>query len=204
MKINELGNLFGIISMITFVLDALLIVQYVLRSLSLYTVAKRRGSLNPGYAWVPVIWTWTLGGICDQYDGRRGIQRKWRTVLLTTTVIAAAGFLLAYGLILVEAFRFDEISQNLTYDEAVEALAESLSSFGGTYVLLAVMAIAASAYNVCRSICLFKLFESCRPNDAVKLLLLSLVVPFAEPFCLISCKNYDLGLQKQELPPYNP
>ncbi|MBQ6431362.1 MAG: hypothetical protein IJJ99_05770 [Oscillospiraceae bacterium] len=206
MNINDMENLMSILSVIALVVEALLLVQYVLCSLSLYTVAKRRAIPSPWYAWLPVIRAWTLGAICDQYDETRGFRRKWRTVLLTVTAAATAVFLLVSLVALALTVEFINPPEYLSYEETLTA---ALESSGGFYFLLIVMLVAASALNACQMICTFKFFESCRPNDTMKYLLLSLLVPFAQPICLMCCRDYDLGMQpsdkgERELPPHRP
>lgn len=206
MSMNSVGAIVGIVGMVFFVAFAWLIVQYVLRSLSIYTVAKRRGVANAGLAWVPVVWVWTLGGVCDQYDGTHGFRRKWRTVLLTLSIVVAAAGVFAYILLFAQAARVAAFTQyNHYYYDEEEIIRTVFGAFAGSYVLLIIAAVVASVLGICQSICLFKFYESCRPNDAVKLLLLSLLVPFAEPFCLLSCRNYDLGMpQPQYYAPQQP
>jgi len=62
------------------------ILSYVLSSLSVYTIAKRRMISNPWLAWIPLANYWTIGAIADDYDSRMGIKRKWRVLLLTLSL----------------------------------------------------------------------------------------------------------------------
>ena len=175
--------------------SALAVVSYILTSLSIFTVAKRRGIRAPGLAWVPVANVWTLGSICDHYEAAHGVQRKWRVVLLTLAVITFICALFAYLIVLLNA-----INVAMTYsdfDAAFNYLRpnEMVGLLDGGIVLLIVGAIAATALSVFEMICLFKFYRSCRPKDAVKFLLLSLFVPFAEPVCLLLCRNSDDGMK---------
>lgn len=201
---NNAGAVLAIVALVWIVAFAWLVLNYVLTSLSVYTIAKRRGIRAPGLAWVPVVSVWTLGSICDQYDGTRGIQRKWRTVLLTLTLIGAAGVLIAYIVMLAQLVGLAFTRQNYVYAYNYSIPAELTGSLIGSIVLLAVGALAAAAAGVCEVVCRFKFFESCRPKDALKFLLLSLLVPFAQPFCFMSCRNYDLGMPQPQQPYYPP
>lgn len=196
MYYRDMGIIFGILGVILFFVIAWAIVNYILRSLSYYTVAKRRGAPNPGLAWVPIVWVWTQGGICDQYDATRGIKRKWRVVLLTLSIIAAAGILIGFILMIAQAAS-TAVSYYRYYND-FEAMSGMMGAFGDAIMLLSLAGAAGGALVVCQMICQFKFFESCRPNDAVKFLLLSNLVPFAQPICLMCCRNYDLGMPQPQ------
>lgn len=73
------------------------LVQYILTSLALYTIADRRGIKNPWLAWLPVAYYWLLGSIADNYDETHGINRSWRKTLLILALIFIGGFTLCYA-----------------------------------------------------------------------------------------------------------
>ena len=61
-----MAAVFGVIGLISLALG---IVLYVFLSLSLYTLAKRRGILHPGLAWVPVCGArWIMGSLAGGGD----------------------------------------------------------------------------------------------------------------------------------------
>ena len=61
------------------------IAAYILTSLAIYTVSRRRGLKNAWLAWVPVINCWLLGSLSDQYQyvvkGENKSKRKWLMIL---------------------------------------------------------------------------------------------------------------------------
>ena len=77
-----------ILAMITSILVTILVVAgilslvtYIFSSLGFYTLAKRRGILHPGLAWVPVCGArWIMGSLADQYvyftEGKIKYQRR--------------------------------------------------------------------------------------------------------------------------------
>ena len=75
------------------------IAAYILTSLAIYTVARRRGLNNPWLAWVPVINCWLLGSLSDQYQyivkGKNTSRRKW----LLALNLAIAGLTLTVGIL---------------------------------------------------------------------------------------------------------
>lgn len=48
------------------------IVLYIFESLSIYTIAKKRGIENPWLAWIPFANLWIIGQIGDYYNAREG------------------------------------------------------------------------------------------------------------------------------------
>lgn len=169
--------------------------QYILRSISLFSIAKRRGIPNYGLAWVPVAYLWTLGSIADQYDASRGLTRKWRHVLLWLTISALAVYIVAYAGILASMFATAFASLGNTFAAPRQRLDPAMYSG----LLLACIGLVPYILlilgrNICQWVCYYKLFESSRPAKAVLLLLLSTLVPFAAPFCLLACRNKDQGM----------
>ena len=82
------------------------IVAYVFRSLSLYTIARRRGISNPWLSWLPVGCDWILGSISDQYkyltQGKNQARRKVLMVLALITGICVAAVIALYVYLLVQ------------------------------------------------------------------------------------------------------
>ena len=60
------GIFFALYAVVILFSLAVSAVFYVLQSLSLYTIANRRGIRNPWLAWIPVGSSWTIGCISDQ------------------------------------------------------------------------------------------------------------------------------------------
>ncbi len=193
-RITDVADFYGILGVILLIASVWLIAEYLLSSFSVYTVAKRRGIPNPVTAWVPILRYRTLGAVCDHYEDARGIKRNWRTVLFTLAIVTAACVLVLYIVCFVRIAGMALSERVAAYDAALLTPGEFVSAFGGAIALLAAAGIAAAGLSACRIICLFKFFESCRPKDAVKFLLLSILVPFAYPFCMLRSRNYDLGL----------
>lgn len=172
------------------------IADYVLTSLSLYTIAKRRQINNPWMAWLPIANTWIVGSIADDYDAQNKIPRKWRVVLLTLNAVTAGALILMYILLFGVLFS-TAISASISeyYSPTVEQI---LPKFIPIYLLMFAMIFAAAASQSCSAVCMFKIFESTVPQKAVKYFLISLLVPLGKGLCLNKCKNK--GYYKN--PPY--
>lgn len=197
-RITDMAEFCGRLGLIILIASIWLIAQYILNSFSVYTAAKRRGMHDPVTAWVPIVRFRTLGALCDHYDGARGIKRNWSKVLFALAIVTYAFVLIAGILALVQ------IARNVAwfaYESYEDASPSEIVATRAVIVFSAAGSVAALGLSACRIICLFKFYRSCRPKDAVKFLLLSLFVPFAQPVCLFCCRNYDLGMPQQ---PYNP
>lgn len=199
---DEFLGMFLVIYMAVILVSVLVgVAMYVLRSLSLYTIAKRRGLNHPWLAWVPVGTEWIIGSVSDQYKYvTQGKQQSRRKVLLVLTIagmvlgVYAAGITVSRVLDLV--FRLEVMGNGHISDEmALRMVMAMLSGLGGG---LAAGILGIVAY-VFREMCMYDLFKSCDPKNVVLFLVLSIFFGFTEPFFLLACRNKDLGM-----PPRKP
>lgn len=199
---DEFLGMFLVIYMAVILVSVLVgIAMYVLRSLSLYTIAKRRGLNHPWLAWIPVGTEWIIGSVSDQYKYvTQGKQQSRRKVLLVLTIagmvlgVYAAGITVSRVLDLV--FRLDVMGNGHISDEmALRMVMAMLSGLGGG---LAAGILGIVAY-VFREMCMYDLFKSCDPKNVVLFLVRSIFFGFTEPFFLLACRNKDLGM-----PPRKP
>lgn len=198
MYYNEEDVIIGVVVLVILgLILAFGILSYVLCSLSLFQVGKRRGVRLYGLAWVPVASAWVLGGIADIYDGRSRLHHKWRHVLLWLAVILAvcgAVWMAFYGYIVVEMLQGASMSA-VDADAMAEAMLNDMEDW--IFVIIAVvniLSLASVAYIACRYICIYKFFESCRPHSTITFLLLSLILSVTFPFCMFACRNWDNGV----------
>lgn len=177
---------------------AFAIVSYVLSSVGLYRIAKRRGIHHPWLAWIPVGNGWLLGSISDhyQYVAKQKVT-KHRKVMLTLQIISCA-FGFVYGLF-----------------TALTAIAGN--SAGSAIGMIAVMVIAylaalgiSIAYTVFCYISYYDLFQSCKPGTAVVFLVLGIVFTVTLPFFVFACSSSDKGMPARRVDrpaaqiPYEP
>ncbi len=162
------------------------IADYIMSSLGLYRLAKRRGISKPWLAWIPVANAWTVGAVADEYDEKCGFKRNWRRVLLTLSIVIVGGVILWYVAML--GFMFSQMDNMYSMN-----MGAFLAVFIPSYIIILAAALCAMALIACRAVCLFKIYESTVPEKPLKYLLLSLLVPLAEAICLIRCadKGYD-------------
>lgn len=166
------------------------ILAYVLQSLGMYTIAKRRGIHNPWLAWLPIGNMWIMGSISDQYQyvvkGRVRNRRKWLIGLSFVTILSS---------IPVPVINFILLAQGNSGNPGSELMLFWLLLM----LLFGVMSIVTIVALVMEYIALYDLFCSCDPGNAVLFLILSIVFPVSLPFFLFFARKKDGGM-----PPRKP
>ena len=195
---TNVGMLF-VVLIVGFLAFAVSVITYVMTSLSLYTIADRRKIRNPWLAWIPVANFWIIGSIADDYDEKNGIKRKWRITLLALYIIYIAIFLVGYIGMVVAAVLYMVRMDYGTFDMPMSTA--MISAFVGIYGFVILMALLSIAVSICYYICIFKIFESTVPERAVSYLLISLLVPFGYPICLMSCRKKGYSKEEPQVMP---
>lgn len=171
---------------------------YVLRSLGMYTIAKRRQINHPWMAWVPVVDLYLLGCISDQYQYvTKGKNKAKRRALLTLSIIMAVVYVATMVLLIwmvVEAVV--SAAAGATGTELTSQVLGLLFGLMGLYLVLAGVSI---ALVVVRYMAMYDLYSSCDPGTKVLFLLLSIFFSVAEPFFIFFSRHKDLGM-----PPRRP
>lgn len=182
------SDVLGIILIIygVFLLFALAfaVTSYVLHSVGLYSLAKRRGIRKAWLAWIPVGNMWILGSISDQYQYvAKGLIRNCRKVLL--------GVMIAIYILSIPAC----ISVFGTVYGALTG--EAAGVFVGTLMILlsSFLTLAANIIGVIfQYIAYHKLFASSDPNNAVAFLIIGIFIPVTLPFFVFACRKKDKGM----------
>lgn len=167
------------------------IVSYILTSIAIYTVSRRRGVNKPWLAWVPVINCWLLGSLSDQYQyvvkGENKSKRKW---LVTLNILKAALWLLLIILAIVAAGM-------LIVNDSAEIIG-LLVALLGLFLPFAAVII---AFCVIRYMALYDVYRSLDPANAVLYLVLSILFSPTEPFFLFFNREKDLGMPPRKQRP---
>lgn len=165
------------------------IASYILQSLALHTLSKRRGIANPWLAWLPFGNYWIIGSLARDYDKQKGIHRRWDTVLLVLSLVGFALFLAVYialiVFIIVNAVNEDMYAE--AYNEVL--ISNMLGALLVFYIMLIVALVGMMALQALVYVCIYKIFESTVPKESLKYFLIYLLVPFAAPICLFICRN---------------
>ena len=180
------------------------IATYVLSSLALYTLAKRRGINYPWLSWVPVANVWILGSLSDQYRYVvKGEIKSKRKVLLTLNILTAV---LTIAIVIVSLVLLGHVIHTAMYNadprEILESVIGPLMGIVGISIPLAGVSIALA---IIRYMALYDLYTSCEPQNNVLFLVLSILFGFTEAFFLFFSRNKDLGMPpRRQEPQYIP
>lgn len=161
------------------------LVGWILRSLSLHSIAKRRGIRHAWLAWVPVGSRWILGSVADQYQHLvQGKVTSRRKIMLILGAMGMALYTVVYGFSFAQVFA----GMGVLPVEQVETvvLAGAIPSMLGTVVGIVTLVF----YHICN----YDLYRSCRPNGATAFLVLGIIFPVCEPFFYLACRKKDLGM----------
>ena len=153
------------------------IASYVMTSLSVYTIAKRRNITKPWLAWVPVANVWTLGSLSDQYryvtKGQVRNSRKALIVLEILKFLAAIASIVAIIICIVQAAsnisRWEMMQGEQLLHEMLGILVPLLIAFG-------IWAVIALIKLVVTTVAYYDLFASCDPQNKVLFLVLGLLI----------------------------
>ena len=169
-------------------------VSYVLRAVSIYTIANRRGIKNPWLAWVPVVNCWTLGCISDQYRyvAKGQVKNKRKSLLILYIILMA----LEIGMMVCNITTMIQFEGTVREDMMV--LAGTLGVI--TTVLSLAVAGVSIAYTVINYMALYDLYCSCEPGNGVLYLLLSIFVSWLTPVFLMIVRKKDGGMPPRKQP----
>lgn len=161
---------------------------YLAISYAYYTIAKRRGIRHPGIAWVPVARAWILGSISDQYQyvSQRKVKNR-RKSLLTLNIIRAC---------------FGAFWMALAFVASMAELALGDIRLQNAFLLFwivliipgAIFSAVTIALTVIQFMALYDVYRSCQPDNAVVLLILSILINVSVPVILMLLCNKDLGM----------
>lgn len=178
------------------------IAAYVLLSLGLYSIAKRRGIHNPWMAWVPVLNAWILGSIADQYryvtKGQVCNRRKALIVLEILRMVATIAVGVALGLavfqVITNASRFEMLQKHQVIQEVLKTLLPMLAALG-VLTVVALVKLIVTAVTYC------DLFASCDPKNKVLFVVLGLLIGILMPVFVFACREKDLGMPARKAAP---
>ena len=168
---------------------------YVLYSLGLFTMAKRRGIHCYGLAWVPVANLWILGSISDQYKYvTTGKNQKRRGILLGLCIALTV---LAVGIVTFMIQQMVNLALNYGY---YTSEAQIVQMIGGMLIFFVLMMVVGITYTVFEYITLYNLFKSAMPQNATLFLVLSIFFQVTMPFFVFACRNKDEGMPQRYAP----
>lgn len=177
---------------------ALIITSYVMGSLGMYTIAKRRGIRKPWLAWLPVGESWIMGCISDQYQSVvKGKTTNRRKVLLILNIVYFVGFIAFMAQYVVMMIGLFSQINAVNDDDVLRMMLSHMGVFMLIWLLLFGAAIAMAVF---RYIALHDLYQSCDPDNGILYLVLSIVIGAIYPFLIFVCRNKELGMPQRKEP----
>ena len=178
---------------------AITVGSYVLQSVSLHTIAKRRGIHKPWLSWLPIGEMWIVGCISDQYQYVvKGRVKNKRKALLVLNIILWACVIAIYvllGVMLVQAFTLESLP-SVDHTDLFSILGPTTAMMGISLVMSGI----SIAVMVIRYIALYDLYTSCNPKNNVVFLVLGIVFSFLTPFFIFANRNRDGGMPPRKQP----
>ena len=183
----------GILGII--LLTALLfgLLTYILSSVGLYTIAKRRGIENPWMAWIPMANYWTMGCISDQYQ--YVVNGKVRNKRKTLLILAVAPTVFSF---------ISGIIQTVTTTISI-GIGESMA---GSLIVSVIIALANAGLSLAMMIVYFitlnDIYNSCSARNGTVFLVLSILFSVLVPFFFFALRKKDGGMPPRREPVVNP
>lgn len=177
-------------------------VMYVLKSIGLYSVAKRRRIKHPWLAWIPLGDYWILGSIADQYRyvSRNEVCSRRKVLLVMFAIsqfIGVAASYLSVELMAIIAESARQISAGYDFSLLVD--------LGSTLALLLTAGLAALIVSVVAMvfyfIALHDYYKSCYPDQKSLFLVLSILFPVTIPFFIFGCRKGEKGMPPRKVRP---
>lgn len=176
------------------------VVMYVLTSLGLYTLAKRRGIKNAWLSWVPVINCWIIGSLSDQYryvvKGQVKNKRKTLLILNIITWLLSVAMIVVVVVMVVNVVRAG--MSGVAEEEMLEAVFGPL--FGMLGLCLPMMGVAIATM-VIHYMAMYDIYTSCMPQNNVVFLVLSILFSVTEPFFIFFSREKDEGMPPRKAEP---
>ena len=163
------------------------LIFWVLSSLSLQSIAKRRGIRKAWLAWVPIGNEWILGSIADQYQHLIQAKITARRKILLWLNVGYVALIVANSLV--------QVMTELAAHTDEQLLIWGLASTAISLARLAVSITTLVFYHMSN----YDLYRSCNPKNAVTFLVLGIIFPVVQPFFYLSCRKKDLGMVVPEI-----
>ena len=175
---------------------------YVLRSVGLYSIAKRRQIRHAWFAWVPLVDQYLLGCVSDQYRYVvKGENKAKRRSLLVLSIICGLGIVAMEILLWYIRGNLLSMARDVGEMMLMNATMKYALVIG---IVLLVFLILALIRGVVRLVALYDLYRSCDPENAVIYLVLNVLSGTTVPFFIFFNRNKDLGMppRKSTQPQY--
>ena len=197
-----LGMLLGFYLVYFVMMIAISVGAYILQSLGMYAIAKRREIEKPWLAWLPIGSDWILGSISDQYRYvTKGQIKNKRKAMLTMNILLTVPLIMFFVGIVLFVVQIAAYSGNM-YMAAHAYEPQMFVALSVAVVAWFLMMGLAIALTVIRFVALFDLYRSCEPDNGTLFLVLSILIPITQPIFLFLYRNRDEGMPPRRPQPF--
>jgi len=186
--INELERFMHTFLIIMLVIVAVFILialaQYIMQSIALTHIGRRRGIKRPWLIWIPIVRNWAIGALADDYDARNGLKRRFRVLLLVFVILFYCIYVVLYGSLFAAIPTLEAMEDNPQL-----IVSGVIGLFMGIYSGAIVIAISGLVITALNYICVYKIYESLSSRRCVLHFILSIIVPLYMPISLLCLKN---------------
>ena len=190
---DEFGTAVGIVYMLYYLFTFLIgVAGYILSSVGLHTIAKRRGITNPWLAWIPLVRVWIVGSISDQYRYiTRGQIKNKRKILLILEIVTVV--LLVVMVIMMAMFGAEMavMGMELSDEQAMSVVAGFALRMVGVVLLIGVVGIIGTVFHY---MAMYDVYTSVNPPYSVVFLVLSIIFNITEPYFIFFNRKKDGGM----------
>ncbi len=184
-----LGGIFIAVVLAALFFLAVSLVCYIIKGISLYTLAKRRGIKNAFFAFIPVLNMYLVGNIADDICATMNRKTKYAQKILILYIISLGISFVTFPISIICAL---------------------ITSFTGTAVILSVImcllgaasAVVSIGCDVYVYISLYRIYNEYAPRYSVVFEVLSIIFPVTQPFFLLYIRNkksgYEIWLEQRE------
>lgn len=175
------------------VMSLLSLACYVLMSVAVYTIAKRRELKRPWLAWIPVANSWLLGSIADQYRYvTRGENKSKRKVLLVLSILSTVLSVVICASVVQMIFKTAHVLFNIyNEDQILQMLMGPMMTV--LNLILPLLGVAL-AYIIVYYMTLWDVYQSLDPMNSTVYLVLSILFPVTISFFLFFNRDKENGM----------
>lgn len=185
--VGAAGLVTGLFLLVYLLALAFSIVSYVLNSVGMYRIAKRRGIHHAWLAWVPVGSQWLLGSISDhyQYVAKKKITGRRKALLILNIILTVLSGVFSVAAVSLLSFAEATVAADMSGQILVVGVL--------SVVYLGVLGLGIAA-TVLQYIAHYDLFRSCKPDNAVLFLILGILFNVTMPIFVFICSSSDRGM----------
>ncbi len=165
---------------------ACMLANYIMESIALHTLAKRRNLSSPWLAWIPIARNWTKGAIADDQDKMTiGKDRHFRLFLL----IGLGLYFVFTSSSIGHMFSVFPVMEQLMEEDTFEVIGSLMSTFVSVYGGMYAASYVYILYLAMHTIVMYKIYESVTTKLPLLFLLLSLIIPFFSSISLLCLRK---------------